>query len=52
MLYFLATFHSLVNAKYSDISVDCNHFQTGFCRTFRNNIILQGWLNELGSWII
>jgi len=36
----LATFHSFVNATYSDISVDCNDFYAGFCRICRNNLIL------------
>jgi hypothetical protein len=39
----LATFHSLVNARYSDISIDCNDFDAGLLITFRkkNNFILQ-----------
>jgi hypothetical protein len=31
----LATFHSLVNARYSDISIDRNDFDVGFLITFR-----------------
>ena len=32
---FLATFNSFVNARYSDISVDCNDFDAGFLITYR-----------------
>jgi hypothetical protein len=31
----LATFNSFVNARYSDISVDCNDFEAGFLITYR-----------------
>jgi hypothetical protein len=39
----LATFHSFVNARYSDISIDCNDFDAGFLITFRKkyNFTLQ-----------
>jgi hypothetical protein len=37
---FLATFHSFVNATYSDISVDCHDFYAGYCITLINNLIL------------
>jgi hypothetical protein len=39
----LATFHSFVNATYSDISIDCNDFNAGFLITFRKkyNFTLQ-----------
>jgi hypothetical protein len=47
---FLATFHSFVNARYSDISIDCNDFNAGFLVTFRKNLILhckkQGYLDK------
>jgi hypothetical protein len=33
---FWATFNSFVNARYSDISVDCNDFKAGFLITYRN----------------
>ena len=33
------TFHSFINAIYSDISDDCKYFDAGLCRIFRNNII-------------
>jgi hypothetical protein len=36
---FLATFHSFVNARYSDISIDRNDFDAGFLITFRKNLI-------------
>jgi hypothetical protein len=32
---FWATFNSFVNARYSDISVDCNDFEDGFLITYR-----------------
>jgi hypothetical protein len=32
---FWATIISFVNARYSDISVDCNDFEAGFLITFR-----------------
>ena len=32
----LATFNSFVNARYSDISVDCNDFDAGFLIPYRN----------------
>jgi hypothetical protein len=32
---FWATFNSFVNARYSDISVDCNDFEAGFLITYR-----------------
>ena len=40
---FLATFHSFVNARYSDISIDRNDFDVGFLITFRKkyNFTLQ-----------
>jgi hypothetical protein len=31
----LATFHSFVNARYSDISVDCSDFDAGFLITYK-----------------
>jgi hypothetical protein len=31
----LGTFNSFVNARYSDISVDCNDFDAGFLITYR-----------------
>jgi hypothetical protein len=31
----LATFNSFVNARYSDISVDCSDFDAGFLITYR-----------------
>ena len=39
----MATFHSFVNARYSDISIDCNDFDAGFLITFRkkSNFTLQ-----------
>jgi hypothetical protein len=39
----LATFHSFVNARYSDISIDRNDFDVGFLITFRKkyNFTLQ-----------
>jgi hypothetical protein len=39
----LATFHSFVNARYSDISIDCNDFDAGFLITLRkkSNFTLQ-----------
>jgi hypothetical protein len=33
--FFLATFNSFVNARYSDISVDCSDFDAGFLITYR-----------------
>ena len=51
---FLATFHSFVNARYSDISIDCNDFDAGFLVTFRKNIILhckkQWYLDKKWQW--
>jgi hypothetical protein len=40
---FLATFHSFVNARYTDISIDRNDFDAGFLITFRkkSNFTLQ-----------
>ena len=35
MFFFSATFNSFVNARYSDISVDCNDFEAGFLITYR-----------------
>ena len=32
---FSVTFNSFVNARYSDISVDCNDFEAGFLTTYR-----------------
>jgi hypothetical protein len=32
---FWAIFNSFVNARYSDISVDCNDFEAGFLITYR-----------------
>jgi hypothetical protein len=40
ILLFLATFYSLVIARYSDISVDHNDCNAGFFITFRKNKIL------------
>jgi hypothetical protein len=37
---FLATFHSFLNARYTDILIDRNDFDAGFLITFRKNIIL------------
>jgi hypothetical protein len=39
----LVTFHSYVNARYSDISIDRNDFDAGFLITFRkkSNFTLQ-----------
>jgi hypothetical protein len=39
----LATFHSFVNARYSDISIDCNDFDAGFLITCskKSNFTLQ-----------
>ena len=39
----MATFHSFVNARYSDISIDRNDFDAGFFITFRKkyNFTLQ-----------
>jgi hypothetical protein len=39
----LAAFHSFVNARYSDISIDRNDFDSGFLITFRkkSNFTLQ-----------
>jgi hypothetical protein len=39
-LSFLATFHSFVNPRYSDISIDRNDFDARFLITFRENLIL------------
>jgi hypothetical protein len=36
----LAAFHSFVNARNSDISIDYNDFDAGFLLSFRKNIIL------------
>jgi hypothetical protein len=35
---FLATFHSFVNARYSDISIHCNDFDAGLLISFRKKI--------------
>ena len=32
---FWATFNSFVNARYSDISVDCNDIEAGFLITYK-----------------
>jgi hypothetical protein len=32
---FWATFNSFVNARYSDISVDCNDFEAGFLKSVK-----------------
>ena len=39
----MATFHSFLNARYSDISIDRNDFDAGFLITFRKkyNFTLQ-----------
>ena len=39
----MATFHSFVIARYSDIAIDCNDFDAIFLKTFRkkSNFILQ-----------
>jgi hypothetical protein len=34
----LATIHSYVNARYSDISINRNDFDAGFLITFRKNL--------------
>ena len=45
---FLATFNLFVNARYSDISVDCNDFDAGFLITYRkiNDIWTKNEINN------
>jgi hypothetical protein len=39
-LSFWATFNSFVNARYIDISVDCNDFEAGFLIAYRKTDLI------------
>jgi hypothetical protein len=43
----LATFNSFVNARYNDISVDCNDFDAGFLITYRKISIYTAKINDI-----
>jgi hypothetical protein len=44
---FLATFNSFANARYSDISVDCNDFEAGFLITYRKIKFYTAKINDI-----
>jgi hypothetical protein len=43
----VATFNSFVNARYSDISVDCNDFEAGFLITYRKIKFYTAKINDI-----
>jgi hypothetical protein len=48
----LGTFNSFVNARYSDISVDCNDFDAGFHITYRKIKFYTAKINDIPRNII
>jgi hypothetical protein len=43
----LATFNSFVNARYSDMSADCNDFEAGFLITYRKIEFYTAKINDI-----
>ena len=45
--FFWATFNSFVNARYRNISVDCNDFDAGFLITYRKIEFYTAKINDI-----